>query len=162
MVRDAANFDCFKNVLPGDPAYEWPKPFSNFRCDYGQASFGSKYTMKIGAHVGHNAEFNRPFGTHGNSNQHPALKRRAIVMTSLRDSPTSPDPRDDPEPPFLSGRPRTPVPFGTTKTSSPVPSKTNETSVPSKTTKNIRPFRNDKKHPSLRNSPKHPSFPEQP
>src|ERR1051326_2075862 len=84
VVRDPANFDGLHFVLPGNAAHNRPEPVAQSRGDERAALLGAKHTMEIGTHVRHALHSAVrglvPCGIY------PALKRRAILITSLRDN----------------------------------------------------------------------------
>ncbi len=87
MVFNAANFNCFHFVLPGNPAQKRPKPLPERGADQRSALFGAEHAMVIGAHVGHACYSAVPSGLAQFKSISPALKRRAILRMSLRDKP---------------------------------------------------------------------------
>src|SRR5258706_16132266 len=89
MVFHAAHFKCFHFVLAGNTAQKWPESLTQKRRNHRPGFFGAENSVEIRAHVRHANHSAVPSGLNAMP-IFPALKRRAILMMSLRDKARAP------------------------------------------------------------------------
>src|SRR5258707_11564 len=79
----------FHFVLAGNAAQKWPESLTQKRRNHRPAFFGAENSVEMRAHVRHANHSAVPSGLNAMP-VFPALKRRAILMMSLRDKERAP------------------------------------------------------------------------